>query len=318
MGKIRDTITFIVAIILFSAPLSVIFVLGESNVKWWWLLGYYLIVIISSFALIGMKHSVLQDMGRDMVKVPLIFVLGCTSPIIIIIYITLFAIRAITGHDILGFIWPGFFIFVFVMGYWRFKEREESFVLLKKPKRKEEKFVGKKKSKEEIKSQKWTEKSVVRIEGLSAEEWVNKACSLDKLNRFKEAIACCDKALEINPELDGAWNNRGASLHNLGMFEEAIASYNKALGINPNFAEAWTGKGLSLQKLERFGEAIICFDKALEIIPKYAEAWNAKGASLGELGKFRDALICFNEALKINPWNALARLNRKACKRRMK
>jgi len=52
--------------------------------------------------------------------------------------------------------------------------------------------------------------------------------------------------------------------------------------------------------------------------PKLVEAWNNKGFSLAELGKFEDASICFNEALKINPWDALARLNRKACKRRMK
>ncbi|NET60557.1 MAG: tetratricopeptide repeat protein [Symploca sp. SIO2E6] len=36
-------------------------------------------------------------------------------------------------------------------------------------------------------------------------------------------IACSNKALEFNPELDEVWNNRGIALKDLGKLEEAIA-----------------------------------------------------------------------------------------------
>jgi len=82
MKELRDTITFVAAIILFSAPLSVILVLGESVVNWWWLLGYYVVFIVSSFALMGLKYSVVQDVGRNMRKVLLIFTLSGESTVV--------------------------------------------------------------------------------------------------------------------------------------------------------------------------------------------------------------------------------------------
>ena len=132
MKELRDTITFVAAIILFSAPLSVILVLGESVVKWWWLLGYYVVFIGSSFALMMLKYSVVQDIGRDMAKVFLIFSLSGTSTVIILVFISFFVIRAM-GHDVPSFVWACFYVFALVMGYRKFKEREETFVMLKKP-----------------------------------------------------------------------------------------------------------------------------------------------------------------------------------------
>ena len=149
MKELRDTITFVAAIILFSAPLSVILVLGESVVEWWWLLGYYVVLIGLSFVLMGLKYSIVQEMGRDMAKIFLIFSLSGTSTVIILVFISFFVIRAM-GHDVPSFIWVCFYVFAFVMGYQRFKEREETFVMLKKPKCKEEAADGISKTKKQI------------------------------------------------------------------------------------------------------------------------------------------------------------------------
>lgn len=139
MKDFHDTITFVAAIILFSAPLSVILVLGESVVKTSWLLGYYFIYIVFSFALMGLKYSLVQDIGRDMGKVFLIFSLSGTSIIIIFVFFAFFAIRAM-GHDVSSFAWACFYVLAFVMGYPKFKEREDIFVMLKKSKHKDKRF----------------------------------------------------------------------------------------------------------------------------------------------------------------------------------
>ena len=139
MKELRDAITFVTAIILFSAPLNVILVLGESVVEWWWLLGYYVVFIVLSFALMGLKYSVVQDIGRDMAKVLLIFSLSGTSTMVILVFIAFFAIRAM-GHDVSSFMWACFYVFALVMGYPKFKEREETFVMLKKPRHNEKRF----------------------------------------------------------------------------------------------------------------------------------------------------------------------------------
>ena len=139
MKELRDTIPFVAAIILFSAPLSVILVLGESVVNWWWLLGYYVVFIVSSFALMGLKYSVVQDIGRDMAKVLLIFSLSGTSTVVILVFIAFFAILPM-GHDVPSYMWACFYVFALVMGYRKFKKREETFVMLKEPKHNEKRF----------------------------------------------------------------------------------------------------------------------------------------------------------------------------------
>ncbi|CAD8215553.1 unnamed protein product [Paramecium octaurelia] len=38
----------------------------------------------------------------------------------------------------------------------------------------------------------------------------NLGFTLDKLNKYQEAIECYDKAIAINPKFDNAWNNKGS------------------------------------------------------------------------------------------------------------
>ena len=139
MKDIYDTITFVAAIILFSAPISLIVVFGESIVKTSWLLGYYFIYIVFSFILMGLKYSVVQDIGRDMGKVFLIFSLSGTSIIIIFVFFAFFAIRAM-GYDIPSFAWACFYLLALVLGYPKFKEREDIFIMLKKSEHNNKRF----------------------------------------------------------------------------------------------------------------------------------------------------------------------------------
>ena len=65
-----------------------------------------------------------------------------------------------------------------------------------------------------------------------------------------EAIACYDKAIEVNPEFSWAFYNKGIILTAHGYNKEAIACYDKAIEINPQNADAYNNKGLSLYYLE--------------------------------------------------------------------
>src|SRR3989338_1518730 len=154
---------------------------------------------------------------------------------------------------------------------------------------------------------------------LEAWEWVNKGFSFNSLGKYQEAIACYDRAIEIDPRLVGAWNGKGVALGKLGRHQEAIVCYDKAIGIDPRDAGAWYSKGVALSELGRYQEAIACYDRALEIDAGYAEAWHNKGSALGNLGKYHEAIACCDKALEINPifmqaWsnkgNALSRLGR--------
>ena len=63
-------------------------------------------------------------------------------------------------------------------------------------------------------------------------------------------------------------DNKGNALSALGRKEEAIACYDRALEIEPRYAHAWNNKGIALSALGRKEEAIACYDRALEIDPR--------------------------------------------------
>ncbi len=123
-----------------------------------------------------------------------------------------------------------------------------------------------------------------------------------ELRRYEEAIASCDKALQIKPDYYDAWNNRGNALFNLGSFEEALACYDKAIEIKPDYHYAWDNRGLVLNNLGRYEEALACYDKAIEIKPDYDNAWNNRGNTLfNNLGRYEEALACYDKAIEIKP-----------------
>ncbi|HEX5519266.1 MAG TPA: tetratricopeptide repeat protein, partial [Candidatus Nitrosocosmicus sp.] len=85
----------------------------------------------------------------------------------------------------------------------------------------------------------------------------------------------------IEPDLKNAvdYYNKGISLYYLGSYNEAIACYDKAIELNPDYADAYNNKGISLYYLGSYNEANTCYDKAIELNPDYADAYNNKGIS---------------------------------------
>ncbi len=82
------------------------------------------------------------------------------------------------------------------------------------------------------------------------------------LGRLEEALACCDKAIEINPKDEKAWVDKGLALYDLGRLEEALACFDKVIEINPKDTAVWSCKSWVLVDLGRDEEASACHDKA--------------------------------------------------------
>ena len=146
----------------------------------------------------------------------------------------------------------------------------------------------------------------LEIDPKNADAWINKGVALDHLERYEKTIWCWDKALEIDPMNALAWYNKSYVLDHLGRYEEAIECCDKALEIDPKNVGAWINKGVALGHLERYEETIWCWDKALEIDPKDALAWSNKGDTFLHLGRYEEAIECCDNALGIDPKNAAA------------
>ena len=66
-----------------------------------------------------------------------------------------------------------------------------------------------------------------------AEVHYNLGVAFDQKGRFDEAVACCKRAIALDPNYGEAHNNLGNGLMRLGQPEEAIACFRRALDLQP-------------------------------------------------------------------------------------
>ncbi|WP_242056808.1 tetratricopeptide repeat-containing serine protease family protein [Planktothrix sp. FACHB-1355] len=140
------------------------------------------------------------------------------------------------------------------------------------------------------------------------EAWYNRGYALGELKRYEDAIASYDKAIQFKPDKHEVWYNRGIALGELKRYEDAIASYDKAIQFKPDKHEAWNNRGNVLYNLKRYEEAIASYDKAIQIKPDYSDAWINRGIALRELKRYEDAIASYDKAIQFKPddpdaWN---------------
>jgi tetratricopeptide (TPR) repeat protein len=165
-------------------------------------------------------------------------------------------------------------------------------------------------------------------------------CLFD-LKRYKEAIVCFDRALEIPFEVlyakfdymydygdevpksvicyySSIWHQKGLALKELKKYEEAIACFDQVLEINPcpntyyniNCTNIWEEKALTLEMLELFDEAIACYSAFLVIKPYDVHFMENKSRLLYKLGRYQEALACDNLILDVEPENVFSQENK--------
>ncbi|MDP2672225.1 MAG: tetratricopeptide repeat protein [Nanoarchaeota archaeon] len=123
-------------------------------------------------------------------------------------------------------------------------------------------------------------KNLDKKELLAVAYW-QEALTLDKMQRYGEAIEYANKSLELNPNYPRAYQIRGNCLTNLGyllqkkeFYESAIEDYSKAQELNFH-PENQYAIGFNLYRLEKYDEAEEYYNKALNIFenkPRYLAA----------------------------------------------
>jgi tetratricopeptide (TPR) repeat protein len=125
-------------------------------------------------------------------------------------------------------------------------------------------------------------------------------------NNFARALACFDRAIELNPTDAFAHLFRGWALVQLDRAGEALAAFDTALGIDPNNSETFFMHGVLLAQSERFEEALVSFDTAIRLAPGDPAGYFGRGWALDALGgHFEEALDAFNAAVRLDTDGAL-------------
>ena len=80
-------------------------------------------------------------------------------------------------------------------------------------------------------------------------EWLG--ASLNRQERFREALPFLRQAVDLEPGRASAWNSAGEALGNLGRLEEAGHAFTQAVRWRPDFAHAHYNMGLVLRAMDR-------------------------------------------------------------------
>jgi tetratricopeptide (TPR) repeat protein len=136
-------------------------------------------------------------------------------------------------------------------------------------------------------------------EKLIADDYIKQAEELYFQGNYEEALACVEKAILTNNNVDEAWYWRGNVLIRLQRQEEALASYDQAILIKPDHYEAWYNKANLLGKLQKCEEAIACYERASASEPRKYGCWHSIAALLGKLQHYEEAIASYDRALAI-------------------
>lgn len=160
--------------------------------------------------------------------------------------------------------------------------------------------------------------------------------------KLNEAVAACESALKIEPNLATACQTLGKVMQVRGEIEQAKHWYESAIYRNPNLPEVYANLGSLYSQGKQWEKAIANCEKAISLAPKFAavyrqlariwtqlekpgeaaeswyQAFNIEpnwatadehvtlGNSFVELGKFDRAIECYSQAIKLNPKLATA------------
>jgi len=142
-----------------------------------------------------------------------------------------------------------------------------------------------------------------RLNSKNAIELYNQGNTLIQLQRYQEALATYEKAIDIKPDYPQALYGQGKALFQLKKYQESLIAYDQAIQIQPNYLEAWTNRGFVLVRLKRYSEAIATVDKALQLKNDEPQVWQLKGDIFIKISQYNDAIKAYEQAINLDKNN---------------
>jgi tetratricopeptide (TPR) repeat protein len=123
-----------------------------------------------------------------------------------------------------------------------------------------------------------------------------------------DALASCDKAVDMDPTNIVAYAARAWPLRRLQMPSLAEADKEKILELDPNDFSSAMNQGVRLLKQGKYEEAYEAFVKANRSSPSDPEPFYYLGALFSDEKNYEDAVASFDSALELSRRNAEARV----------
>ncbi|MFJ5675656.1 tetratricopeptide repeat protein [Streptomyces sp. NPDC093097] len=122
-----------------------------------------------------------------------------------------------------------------------------------------------------------------------------------KAHRYQEALADFTRVVEADPTDTMNLGQRALTHYFLGQYEEAIGDYDRALALDPDETWLLTSRGMARHAMGRYEAALADFDRALALSPDYDWALTLRGRTHHAEGRYDEALTDFDRTLALSP-----------------
>lgn len=120
-----------------------------------------------------------------------------------------------------------------------------------------------------------------------------------RINRYDEAIADQDRAIQLDPgKLPTAYNDRAIAYRNKGNYARAIADYSEAIRLWPDWHDWYLNRGIAYAADRQYDAAIADYSKALYYRPGLVTALIARADAYAQAGRKQQALADYEAALR--------------------
>lgn len=130
---------------------------------------------------------------------------------------------------------------------------------------------------------------------------LNLAARLLETGRLNDAVAMCQRILQMSPEHAATLNLLSIMAFRAGNLDVAINLLNRSVAKNPNYADAYNNLGVIYRERHAVNQAARFFEQALHINPNYVDALINYGGILQDLQRYDEALAFYRRILLIKP-----------------
>jgi tetratricopeptide (TPR) repeat protein len=124
-----------------------------------------------------------------------------------------------------------------------------------------------------------------------------------------EACDSYQRALALDPTVEGALNNLGMALRELGKLDEAVEAFRRASDAAPQSADAWANYGMALKECGRLDDAETALQRALALDSRSVVALTQLGGLRAKQERIDEAIAAYRAVVAIQPEDAEANDN---------
>ena len=127
----------------------------------------------------------------------------------------------------------------------------------------------------------------------------HRSFSLVESDAYHDAVADCNRALELDPDNVLAFFTRGDAHFRWGLYDYAIKDFDRAIMIRPRFAYAYAGRAAAYGSKGLHNQAIEDCNRALEIDPTLALAYYNKAVCCEITGRRKEAIAAYRDFIRL-------------------